>query len=316
MDKTFAIFAQALRKDRYLESIKAHFLLLSSYRRFPSDEEFRRNIQTRDLYNFRSRSYWLRRLENYGRKEYVPVDQYTIEHIMPQNEKLSPQWQADLGPDWKTIQQKYLHTLGNLTLTGYNSEYSDRPFAQKRDMDGGFADSPLRLNQGLRAVATWNEREICRRAERLADEAAKVWPYPQLDPAILDTYRPRGTVYTIDSYPSLAAGPLRELFEALRKQLLALDQNVTEEFRKVYIAYKAETTFADVIPQAKQLRISLSIPFTEIEDPRGMCRNVAGLGHHGNGDTEVVLASPDDLPYVVGLAGQALDRQMGNGGEA
>ena len=63
--------------------------LLPSYRRFPSDDEFRRDLQTRDLYNFRSRSYWLRRLENHGRKERVPVDEYTIEHILPQNENLS-----------------------------------------------------------------------------------------------------------------------------------------------------------------------------------------------------------------------------------
>ena len=107
---------------------------LPSYRRFPSDEEFHRDLQTRDLYNFRSRSYWLRRFENHGRKERVPVDEYTIEHIMPQNEALPAAWQTELGPEWQRVQETWLHTLGNLTLTGYNSEYSDRPFAEKRDM--------------------------------------------------------------------------------------------------------------------------------------------------------------------------------------
>ncbi|MEK7756928.1 MAG: DUF262 domain-containing protein, partial [Planctomycetota bacterium] len=149
MNKTFATFTRALKKDRYLESIAAHFLLLPSYRRFPADDEFQRELQVKDLYNFRSRSYWLRRLENYDRKERVPVDEYTIEHILPQNENLSPQWKADLGPDWERIQKTWLHTLGNLTLTGYNPELSDRPFTEKRDMKGGFADSPLRMNQGL-----------------------------------------------------------------------------------------------------------------------------------------------------------------------
>ncbi len=86
MNKTFATFTKALKKDRYIESIQAHLLRLPSYRRFPNDEEFRRDLHTRDLYNFRSRSYWLRRLENHGRKERVPVDEYTIEHILPQNE--------------------------------------------------------------------------------------------------------------------------------------------------------------------------------------------------------------------------------------
>ena len=98
MNKTFATFGKALKKDRYLESIQAHFLTLPSYRRFPSDDEFRRDLQTRDLYNFRSRSYWLRRLENHGRKERVPVDEYTIEHILPQNENLSAAWQAGARP--------------------------------------------------------------------------------------------------------------------------------------------------------------------------------------------------------------------------
>jgi uncharacterized protein with ParB-like and HNH nuclease domain len=92
MNKTFATFGKALKKDRYLESIQAHFLGLPSYRRYPGDDEFRRDIQTRDLYNFRNRSYWLRRLENYGRKERVAVDEYTIEHIMPQNPNLSEAW--------------------------------------------------------------------------------------------------------------------------------------------------------------------------------------------------------------------------------
>ena len=80
LNKSFATFGRSLKKDRYLESIEAHFLLLPSYRRFPSDEEFRREIQTRDLYNFRSRSYWLRRMENHGRKERVIVDEQQVGH--------------------------------------------------------------------------------------------------------------------------------------------------------------------------------------------------------------------------------------------
>ena len=137
LNKTFATFGRTLKKDRYLESVQAQLQSLPSYRRFPLDEEFEREIKVRDLYNFPRRSYWLRRLENYGRKERVPVNEYTIEHILPQNEKLSDSWQEALGSDWQSLQKTYLHTLGNLTLTGYNSEYGDRPFAEKRDMLGG-----------------------------------------------------------------------------------------------------------------------------------------------------------------------------------
>ena len=134
MNKTFATLSKTLKKDHYLESIQAYLLLLPSYRRFPNDDEFKRELQTKDLYNFRSRSYWLRRLENHGRKERVSVGEFTIEHIMPQNENLSPAWKTSLGLEWKRIHQTYLHTLGNLTLTAYNSDYSDRVFSEKRDM--------------------------------------------------------------------------------------------------------------------------------------------------------------------------------------
>jgi uncharacterized protein with ParB-like and HNH nuclease domain len=138
MNKTFATFTKSLKKDRYIESIKAHFLTLPSYRRFPNDDEFERDIQTRDLYNFRSRSYWLRRFENFRRKERIAVDEYTIEHIMPQNKDVPDHWQSALGLDWLRVHEVWLHTLGNLTLTGYNSEYSDKSFTEKRDMIGGF----------------------------------------------------------------------------------------------------------------------------------------------------------------------------------
>ena len=209
MNKTFATFGKALKKDRYLESIQAHFLTLPSYRRFPSDDEFRRDLHTRDLYNFRSRSYWLRRLENHGRKERVPVDEYTIEHILPQNPDLSAAWKQALGPEWQRVQQQWLHTLGNLTLTGYNAEYSDRPFAEKRDMPGGFKQSPLKLNAGLGQLDAWNEAAIQERAGRLADQALAVWTAPKLDAATLAAYQPTKVPatggYTIDDHPHLLA---------------------------------------------------------------------------------------------------------------
>ncbi|NBT26611.1 MAG: DUF262 domain-containing protein [Actinobacteria bacterium] len=105
LNKTFSTFGKALRKDRYIESIKAHFLTLPSYRRFPDDDEFQRDLQERDLYNFRSRTYWLRRLENHERKEPVALGEYTIEHILPQNPDLPEEWRDALGPEWERVQK-------------------------------------------------------------------------------------------------------------------------------------------------------------------------------------------------------------------
>jgi len=325
MNKTFATFAKALKKDKYLESIKAHFLSLPSYRRFPSDEEFNRDLQTRDLYNFRSRSYWLRRLENHDRKERVMVDEFTIEHILPQNENLSPEWRETLGTDWKRIQDNWLHTLGNLTLTAYNSEFSDRPFAYKRDMpdapEKGLKQSPLKLNQGLAVLNAWNEDTIKARAGKLATLAVSVWTAPTLPADVLDSYRPKADVaveYTIDDHPYLSKGSemygdsVRELFEAFRKAVLALDPCVTEEFLKRYVAYKAETNFVDVIPQAKRLHIVLNMNFAEVNDPKGLCKDLTGVGRWGNGNVGAGLSSMDELPYVTGLVRQSLELQLGS----
>jgi len=184
--QTFAKFSKKLKKDHYLESIKAVFLGLPSYRRFPQNEEFIRQLKVRNLYAFNRRSYWLRRFENFLRKEHVQVQDYTIEHIMPQNEMLSLEWKHALGEDWMRVYEQYLHTLGNLTLTGYNSEYSDRSFIEKRDMGGGFRYSPLKLNMGLGECESWNEITIRERAEKLADQAVDIWAAPDLAEDILE----------------------------------------------------------------------------------------------------------------------------------
>jgi len=318
LNKTFANFAKTLKKDRYLESIRAHMFLLPSYRRFPADEEFRRNMQSRDVYHFRSRSYCLRRLENHGRKERVPVDEYTIEHILPQNENLSAAWKGSLGPEWERVQQTWLHTLGNLTLTGYNSEYSDRPFAEKRDMEGGFKQSPLKLNAGLGQLDQWNEDAIKARAARLADLALQVWIAPKMPPDVLAAYRPKtATGYSIDDHPHLL-GAFRPLFDAFRKEVLALDPCVTEEVLKNYIAYKAERNFVDLRaqPQVGGLRLALNMEFDDINDPKGLCKDVSAVGHWGNGDIEVSLTTIAELPYVMGLVRQSFERQIGNVGDA
>lgn len=318
-NKTFATFAKALRKDRYLESIQAYFLGMSSYRRFPDDGEFARELQTRDLYTGNTRrSYWLRRLENFGRKERVPVDEYTIEHILPQNENLPHQWKAALGPEWERVRGTWLHTIGNLTLTGYNSEYSDRPFTEKRDMRGGFKESPLRLNEDLRLLDEWNEEAIKGRAAELAEKALSVWVAPKLPRDLLALYRPKSEsgAYGLKDHPYLLSGALSEVFEAFRKEVLALDPCVSEEFFKTCVAYKAETNFVDLVPQMKRLQLTLNMKLADVDDPKHFCEDVSEIGHLGYGDVRMILTSIGELPYVMGLVRQSFDRQMGNGSEA
>ena len=316
--KTFATFSRALRREpgHYLPSFKAHLLDLPSYRRFPSEEEFRREIQIRNLYKFnKSCSYWLRRLENHQRKEPIAVADYTIEHILPQNPELSAAWRQALGENWKDIQEEWLHRLGNLTLTGYNPELSDRPFLDKRDHpEGGFSMSPLRLNQGLGKLERWDVDAMRQRGEILAARALEVWSSPQLSQEQRQAYRQpsrrEAASYTLADHPQLGNPQIRAVFDLLDARIRALDPNVSQEVLKLTIAYKAETNFVDVVPQAKRLRLSLNMPFAELDDPRGIAKNVAGVGRWGNGEVEFGVASLEEVPYAIGLIRQSLDRQL------
>lgn len=313
LNKTFASFARSIRKSSYLESFKAELVSLTSYRRFPSDSELNRCLQHKDMYNVRSRAYWLRRLENFDKKERISVENYTIEHVLPQNKKLSSQWQLALGDDWQSIQEEYVHTIGNLTLTGYNSELSDRFFTEKRDMEGGFASSPLTLNQSLRSHETWNKDSIQARSKLLADKMQTVWRYPSLSAEILEKYQAQPTektAYTLSDHPYIAVGSSKELFQVFSQKVMSLDENVKQEFLKLYVAFKLDTNFVDVVPQASGLRLSLNCKFTEIHDPKKLCRDVTNLGRWGNGDVEFKINELSDIPYAIQLIQQVIDMQV------
>lgn len=163
-------------------------------------------------------------------------------------------------------------------------------------------------------VPVWNEASIQARADRLATEATKVWRAPALPADVLAAYRPRkqGTQYSIDDHPYIVGGAMATPFHDLRQRIVEIDPCVTEEFLKQYVAYKAETNFVDIVPQAKRLRLSLNLRFHEIDDPKGLCVDVSNRGRWGNGDVEVGLSSTEQLPCVMGLIRQAFDHQMGS----
>ena len=169
-------------KDNYLEIFKYVITKKSSTQRFPDNEEFGLKVVQKDIYNFKSKLFLLEQLENYDNKERVDVENLisnktlTIEHIMPQ--KLKPIWRKSLGSNYEKIQEKYLHTLGNITLTGYNSKLSNKSFIEKRDMEKGFKESRLFLNKSLHSLGCWTEKEIINRANGLRDRALKIWTFP------------------------------------------------------------------------------------------------------------------------------------------
>jgi uncharacterized protein with ParB-like and HNH nuclease domain/predicted transport protein len=316
MNKTFARFSLSINRDNYLESVKAIFVSFKSYRRFPNDEEFANNLKVRDLYNFRRGAYWLRKLENFNRKELPVLEDYSIEHILPQNEELNSWWKTALGENWADTQSRLLHTIGNLTLTRYNSEFSDRSFLEKRDFpEGGFKTSPLALNQGLGELQIWNEETIMDRANRLVEKALKVWEAPKADEEILRAVLNKEKVvvrasYTYDDHKYLQNKEVKELFLALRAEVLAIDSAVYEDVLKLYIAFKADTNFVDVIFKSNGLRLTINLSFGDLQDPQNRAVNVKDKGRWGNGEVSFEVDSKEDLSYAMFLIKQAYDRQF------
>ena len=181
LSKTFATLYQAVDKDDYVNSVIKAFVFKSSYKRFPSDYEVREKLQIKDIYHFRLRKYLLEALENYYHKEPIDLNtaNYTIEHIMPQNIEHNLSWQQMLGEDWQEVHSLYLHTLGNLTITGYNAEMSNKSFGEKVNGESGFKHSHLKLNESIAQCDVWNKKAIQRRTNILTDIILKIWKYPE-----------------------------------------------------------------------------------------------------------------------------------------
>ena len=181
LSKTFATLYQAVDKEDYVNSVIKAFVFKSSYKRFPSDYEVREKLQTKDIYHFRLRKYLLEALENYYHKEPIDLNtaNYTIEHIMPQNIEHNLSWQQMLGEDWQEVHSLYLHTLGNLTITGYNAEMSNKSFGEKVNGESGFKHSHLKLNESIAQCDVWNKKAIQRRTNILTDIILKIWKYPE-----------------------------------------------------------------------------------------------------------------------------------------
>ena len=306
LDKTFATLRNEVRPDDYVNSIKAFFVMRDDYKEFPNDEKFAAAFVQRDIYSMRTRNFILSQLENYGNKAPIVIENYTIEHIMPQNSSLSPEWQQMLGANWREVQKTYLHTIGNLTLTAYNSEMSDHPFKVKMDMEGGFKESALRLNAYVVKLTEWNEQRIKERAALLADKAKQIWPFPDMTAAELAPYQTVEKLaerYSIESYDTNVF--TKTLFEALDRRIQNLSPDVKREFKKLYVAYKLDTNFVDIVFQKQRLRISLNMKFSEVIDPNGICHDITGLGRWGNGDVELYMEHASDVDQIMEVVEQA-----------
>lgn len=190
------VFNRPENKNNYYDAISSFLLQLTSKDVMPSDAEFVVALKERNLYRKNALcKYLLVAIENQG-KEQIKTDALTIEHIMPQNKNLSTAWQKMLGNDWELVRERYLHTLGNLTLTGYNSELGDLPFEEKLDMLSDKNTHVTVLYSDVKDKTEWNAQTIEARSERLSKTVLKLFPI-ELPTTKIDFSDPRYQLYTV-----------------------------------------------------------------------------------------------------------------------
>lgn len=174
-------------EDNYVEKFKYALLSKKERARFPRNEEFSTAFTERQIYlmNSKNKIYILERLENFGTAEdkdvYRHCDEgiYSIEHIMPQH--LTPTWVSDLGEDYEQIHELWLHRIANLTLTAYNSKYSNSSFAEKKSMENGFDDSGIRMNTYISKKDKWTLAELEERNDYLIGRSLVIWEIPSTE---------------------------------------------------------------------------------------------------------------------------------------
>ncbi|MBO7431240.1 MAG: DUF262 domain-containing protein [Spirochaetia bacterium] len=170
------IFANSDNKNYYYDSISSFLLQLSTKDVVPNDAAFKQALIENNLYRKNALcKYLLISIENQG-KETVETSNLTIEHIMPQNKDLSEDWKKMLGENWELEREKYLHTLGNLTLTGYNSELGDKPFDKKLELLDSNNTKIVFLYKDVKDCKEWNGDTIVNRAKNLSNTIIELFP--------------------------------------------------------------------------------------------------------------------------------------------
>lgn len=314
LGQIFASLAYRITENQPLLSLKVALYRQGKKRRFPTDAEFREALETRDVYDMRTCFYLLDRLENFS-KERIDTSNFSIEHVMPQNEDLRPEWRAMLGSTWQTVQETWLHRLGNLTLTGYNSTYSDRPFTEKKTIAGGFNDSPLRLNKFIREQSTWDATTIEQRGKQLAEKAIAVWR-----PLVVDSLAVKQR--ELEEHKALAANykienlelddVAKNLLEALRPHIQALGADVVELPNDRSVIYRVFDFVVEIIPRKQRLSLLLNLDFADCEDPSGKARDATEfafiIGATEAGGVLYTLESEEDVPAAINVVRQAYER--------
>ena len=308
LNRTFATLYGMLDRQDIVQSLAEYLFRIGGIRVFASDADFTEALCTRDIYRFRLNRFLFRKLENFGRKEPIEIRNYSIEHVMPQNADLPIRWRDELGADWEAVHQTRLHRLGNLTLTGYNSELSDRSFIDKLHMPGGFATSPLWLNRSIASAERWSADSVDRRGRELAARAVEVWPFLPLPEEIREQIR---------RYDDGAADAPTDTTATRHPVAHAFLQRALETHAQLYIEERSRVKHVrlggptgrlvgSVIPWGTGMTLTLDVACDELSDPLSWCKAHSKRGSWGVGQCKLYLRSFDHLEYGADRLNQAI----------
>ena len=319
--QVFANLAYGIDSSRPFESLTVGLARQHDNYRFPTDAEFRAALEERDMYAKRVCFDLLDRLENHGSKEPTDTSKYSIEHIMPQSERLGAEWRKMLGVKWKDVQKMWLHRVGNLTLTGYNSTYSNRSFAEKKKIRGGFEESSVRLNKYVREQKVWNTAKIRQRGKALAGRALMIWPPLVVDKVLVDAAEKakKSRADRSDVTKVSMTETARNLFETLRTKVFEIDGEIVELTEEKSVSYHAPMFFLEVLPRKSGINLLLAADFNEIDDPFGIASDTSERKFIVNavyeGGVNVSIWTEDDIEKALPMIRQRgswrkLERQL------
>lgn len=233
--------------SNYIEKLKFALLSKKDRARFPNDDDFSLMFTEKLIYQMNSKNkiYILERLENFGTLEdkdiyrHYDEGEYSIEHIMPQH--LTPAWIKELGDSYEEIHDTWLHRIANLTLTAYNSKYSNSTFVEKKTMKNGFEDSGIRLNTYVSKKDKWTLAELRDRNDYLLKRALDIWAFPSTN------YKPQEKQldsYTLDDEASFLSGRqiAKFVYKGIEQPVVSWVEMYTKVLRALYLEDKTIIT--------------------------------------------------------------------------
>ena len=316
LNKTFAILYNSVKESDYKNSVLATLILLDSYKEFPNDEEFKKSFSKKDMYNTRLKNYTLEKLENDNHLNNIIIDwsDISIEHILPETDVLKPHWQAVLWENWKELQKDNVHRIWNLTITKwvYNSKMSDLPFLEKLAVEWGIRDSHYRLSNDIVNRQKWDVEDINERSLNLAEQACKIWKYPNLTEQEIEPYKnltiskKETIIYeNMDHLPKMD-NKIQTIFNEYQNFILSLDW-VVEDIKKQYVSYKIYwENFVEIVPHKSLFKVMIDIPYKEIQNPADFIEDVEWKWFRWTWTTRILVRNIENFEYIKWLIKKSL----------